>query len=93
MSLGVTALLVGLLVTPLVLLWWSHHLRRRSVRQQRAFWGAITGHCVAGALAVTFGMVPPAAWSGSDGIRGFFGLWALLLFPVLAGLAAALRRP
>lgn len=93
MTPGIGALLAGLFGVPLVLLVWGHRLREHSARHRRAFWGAVAGHCVAAILAVTFGIFPAEAWSESDLARGFFGLWALLLFPLLAGLVAAGRRP
>lgn len=92
MTMDIVALLAGLFGVPLVLLVWGHRLREHSARQRRAFWWAVAGHCVAAILAVTFAMFPAEEWSGTDRVRGFFGLWALLLFPLLAGLVAAGRR-
>lgn len=89
MSPGILAFLAGLYVVPLVLLWWGHGLRRRSHRHQRAFWGAITGHCIAGVLALAVGMLFPESWSEGELVRGFLGLWALLLFPLVGALAGA----
>lgn len=93
MTLGSVALLVGLFGVPLVLLVWGHRLREHSALQRRAFWGALAGHSVAAILTVTFGIFPTEEWSATDRVRGFFGFWALLLFPLLAGLIAAGRRP
>lgn len=93
MTPGIVALLAGLFGVPLLLLIWGHRLREHSPRQRRAFWGAVAGHCVAVIIAVSFGIFPAEEWSATDRARGFFGLWALLLFPLLAGLVAAGRRP
>jgi hypothetical protein len=92
MNLGLTVFLIGLFLVPIALLWWGHRLRRLDPRPRRAFWGAIIGHCVAGTLAVTFGMIPPEAWTAGDTMRGFFGLWALLLLPLLGGITGALTN-
>lgn len=90
MNLGIMVFLLGLFAVPLVLLWWGHRLRRLDPLKRRAFWGAVAGHCIAGILAVTLGMIPPEAWTEGETMRGFFGLWAMLLFPVVGGLAGAL---
>lgn len=93
MSIGIVVFLAGLFAVPLALLWWGQRVRKGTARQRRTFWGAIIGHCVAGILAVTFSMIPPESWTDSESTRGFFGLWALLLFPLMGGFAAALRPP
>ena len=95
MTLGLIAFLVGLFGVPLVLLRGGHRLRRRSPRAQSMFWGAIVGHCVAGVLAIVFGMIPPEAWTADERLRGFAGLWSLLALPLggaLVGAAAARKR-
>lgn len=89
MTLGVFVFLLGLFLVPLALLMFGHRIRRASARQQRAFWGAIAGHFVAGVLAVTYGMIPPESWTDSDTVRGFFGLWSLVVFPLVGALGAA----
>jgi hypothetical protein len=90
MSPGIAVFLLGLYVMPLVLLAWGHKIRRLSPKSRRAFWGAIIGHCAAGVLAVTLGMIPPESWTSEETVRGFFGLWALLLLPLVGGAAGAL---
>lgn len=90
MNPGLLVFLVGLYLVPIVLLWWGHRLRRLPPRYRAAFWGAIVGHCVAGLLAVTLGMIPPEAWTEGETIRGFFGLWALFVLPVAGGITGAL---
>ena len=90
MSPGIFVFLLGLYVMPLVLLAWGHKIRRLSPKSRRAFWGAIIGHCVAGVLAMTLGMIPPESWTSEETIRGFFGLWALLVLPLAGGAAGAL---
>ncbi|MEP7380331.1 MAG: hypothetical protein ABI910_01525 [Gemmatimonadota bacterium] len=90
---SITAFLTGLYLVPLVLLAWGHRIRRTTPRGQRAFWGAIIGHCVAGLLALSFGILTPELWPDTDAVRGFFGLWAMLLFPMLGALAGLLFTP
>jgi hypothetical protein len=91
MSVHTIVFLIGLFIVPLVLLTWGHRLRRRGARAQSAFWGAIAGHCAAATVAVTFGMIPPEAWTAADTMRGFFGMWSLLVLPVAGALLGALR--
>lgn len=90
MSPGILVFLAGLFLVPIILLWWGHRIRRLEPRRRRAFWGAVIGHCVAGTIAVTLGMIPPEAWTEGETMRGFFGLWAMLLLPVVGGLTGAL---
>lgn len=91
MNAGILVFLVGLYVLPLVLLWLGHHLKRRSARAKRIFWGAVIGHCVAGTLALFAGMMLPEEWTAQERLRGFLGLWALLIFPLVGGIAGALK--
>ena len=91
MSAGILVFLVGLYVLPLALLWLGHHLKRRSARAKRIFWGAVIGHCVAGTLALFAGMMQPEEWTAQERLRGFLGLWALLIFPLAGGIAWALK--
>ena len=90
MTPGIVAFLIGLYVLPLGLLWLGHHLKRRSPRAKGAFWGASIGHSVAGVLALVVGMMFPEEWTSQEQLRGFLGLWALLIFPVAGGLTGAL---
>ena len=90
MSVGIAVFLVGLFGVPLVLLAWGRRVRRMEPRPRRAFWGAIVGHCIAAVLAVSLGMIPPEAWTEQETVRGFFGLWGLLLLPIAGGIAGAL---
>lgn len=93
MSLSIIVFLTGLYLVPLGLLAWGHRIRRTTRRVQRAFWGAITGHCIAGLCALSFGILTPELWPETDTIRGFFGLWAVLVFPMIGAVAGALRTP
>jgi hypothetical protein len=93
MTIGVVALLAGLFLVPAVLLAWGHRIRRLPPRSRRAFWGAIIGHVIAGTLALTSGMIPIEEWSSDETVRGFLGLWALLIFPVIGAGIAALTEP
>jgi hypothetical protein len=91
MSLNIIVFIVGLFGIPIALLAYGHRLRKRGERQRNMFWGALFGHCIAGILAVTFGMIPPEAWTAEETARGFMGLWSLLLLPAAGGLLAALK--
>jgi hypothetical protein len=92
-TIDIVAFLLGLFVVPVGLVWYGHRLRRRSPLAQSAFWGAVAGHCIAGLLAVSLGMIPPEAWTSEETARGFIGLWALLVLPVVgAAVGAVLTR-
>lgn len=93
MTAGTLAFVVGLYAVPLILLAGGHRLRRLTPRRRRAFWGAIVGHCVAALLALVVGMFPPESWTEASRVRGFLGLWALLLLPIVGGAVAALLPP
>ena len=84
MTISFIAFLLGIFGIPIALLTAGHRLRRRPAHHRRAFWGAVIGHCIAGTLAVTLGMIPAEEWTAEDKVRGFIGLWAMLLLP-LAG--------
>ena len=90
MTPGIVAFLIGLYVLPLWLLWLGHHLKKRSPRAKGAFWGAVIGHCLAGTLALVAGLMLPEEWTAQEQLRGFLGLWSLLIFPVAGGLTGAL---
>ena len=92
MSLNLVAFLAGLFGVPIALLALGHRLRRRGLRARAVFRGAIIGHCVAGTLAVVWGMIPPEAWEPGEAARGFAGYWSLLLFPVIGGLMFVVGR-
>jgi hypothetical protein len=94
MSIATVVFIVGLYLVPLVLLAWGHRVRRLNPRARRSFWGAVIGHCIAGTL-VMFGMMPPEEWTADQTVRGFIGLWALLVFPTvgaIGGLLTATKR-
>ena len=90
MTPAIVAFLLGLYVLPLGLLWLGHHLKKRSPRAKAAFWGAVIGQCMAGTLALVAGLMLPEEWTAQEQLRGFLGLWSLLIFPVAGGLTGAL---
>jgi hypothetical protein len=92
MSVSLVVFLLGLFGVPIVLLAVGHRLRRRGQRVRHAFVGAFVGHCVAGVLAVAFGLIPAEAWSPEDTRRGFVGLWSLLVLPVVGAAVGATSR-
>jgi hypothetical protein len=82
---------LGLFGVPMALLAFGHHLRKRPSRQRNIFWGAISGHVLAGLLALIFAMMLPEAWTSQETMRGFLGLWSLLLFPAAGALIGGLK--
>ena len=92
MNVSLVIFVVGLFGVPIALLALGHRLRRRSSRARAVFVGAIIGHCVAGMLAVVWGMLPPEAWEPNETGRGFAGLWSMLVFPIVGALAFAVRQ-
>jgi hypothetical protein len=95
MTIGTTAMLLGIFGVPIVLLWAGHKLRRRSRVWYNVWWGAIAGHLTALVIGVIAAMTPPQEWAAGDRLRGLFGLWSFLLFPVagaLVGWAKARTR-
>jgi hypothetical protein len=92
MNINIVAFLLGLFGIPLALLIVAHRFRKRAHRVRNAFLGAFAGHCVAGVFAVTLGMIPPEAWTPDETGRGFIGLWALLVFPVVGAASAYMMK-
>lgn len=91
MNLNQFVFVIGLFGIPLLLLWAGHHVRRGSAARRRMFWGAVVGHCVAGTLALTAGLIQPEMWSTDDTVRGAVGFWAMLGLPAAGALFAGLR--
>lgn len=91
MTAGVLAMLLGVFVVPMALLWAGHRMRRRSARWHAAFWGALVGHVVALVVAPVAAMTPAEAWMPTDALRGAVGLWAWLVLPVVGGVVGAVR--
>lgn len=92
MSLGTIALLVGLFVAPLVLLWLGHRMRDRTPAQRAMFWGGLAGYLIASIAALVVGMKPAAEWASDDRLRGFLGYWGLLVGAILGAVLALLRH-
>jgi hypothetical protein len=91
MTPGIVAMLVGVFVVPVALLWGGHRLRRRAPRLRSTFWGAIAGHVVAIVLGTTFGMIPPEEWNPDDHLRGALALWSFLVLPLVGALVGWMR--
>jgi hypothetical protein len=72
---------------------YGHRIRKRGARARRMFAGAVAGSCLAGCLALAAGLIPPEAWVAGDTVRGFFGLWSLLVLPVSGASLGALLKP
>jgi hypothetical protein len=86
------ALLAGLFMVPILLLWRGHRLRRHSPRFRRAFWGALTGYCIAATAALVASMIPAEAWTSDETARGLIGLWGMLLLPIVGSAIGYFRR-
>lgn len=89
------ALLSGMFGAPILLVALGHHLRRRTIRAKRLFWGGVIGHTTG--IFITLGAMllsPSASWAGGGDIRVLIVHWSLLGGLVM-GLAAAatVRRP
>jgi hypothetical protein len=82
---------LGLFGVPLALLAYGHHLRKRPTRQRNVFWGAISGHILAGIVALISALMRPEAWTSQETLRGFLGMWSLVLLPALGALAGWLK--
>ena len=83
------ALLIGLLVVPMLLLWLGHRLRDRSAIQRGAFWGGVIGHSAALIIALIALHYPPVMLTG--GVRSAVALWALVACGAAGAAAGALR--
>ena len=90
MSAGILAMLVGLFLVPLYLLWAGHHWRSRSKRVKGAFWGGVIGHTLASLVATWAAMYKAVHWSADDTVRGLLGLWLMLLAGVIGMAIGAL---
>ena len=90
MNPGLMAMLAGLFIVPVALLYLGHRLRRRSRRARAVFWGALLGHTLGALFATWYAMVPPEVWTSSDTTRGFFGFYAMLVLAVVGGLIGLL---
>lgn len=83
--------LLGLFGIPAALLYLGHHLRKRSHLRSRIFWGGVFGYLIGAVLALAAAVVPPEQWSSGNALRGFFGLWGLLAFPLIGALIGFLN--
>ena len=96
---GRIALMIGLFVVPVFLLWAGHHWRRTGTRMRGAFWGGLIAHSIAALLATVAGLYRPAEWDGGDVWRGFFGFWSMLVLFAIGAVIGAIvneranRRP
>jgi uncharacterized damage-inducible protein DinB len=86
MTLGVTAMLVGVFGIPMALLWLGHRLRRRTSRQRAVFWGALIGYGIGACTSIVASMKPAAMWSDDDILRGVLGFGSLLILPAIGAI-------
>lgn len=84
------ALLAGLLVAPMLLLWLGHRLRRRSARLRRVFWGGVVGHTLGMLVTLVAAHYPPVFWGG-DGWRAAAVHASMLVGASLGAAAGAVR--
>jgi hypothetical protein len=90
---GRIALLLGILGAPAVLLVLGHHLRRRTTKNKRLFWGGVIGHTVGLLTTLVAMMAPPVAWSEGDQVRSLLVHWSMIGgFAAGMAIAAIVRR-
>lgn len=77
MTAASVALLLGLLVAPVALLWLGHGFRALSRRGKRVFWGGVLGHTTGAFVTLALLLSPPVLWAG--GARGLALHWSLVL--------------
>ncbi len=87
---GRLALLSGLFVVPVFLLWAGHQWRYKGARMRGAFWGGLIAHSVAALLATGAALYRPAEWDGGDLWRGFIGFWSMLVLFAIGAVAGAM---
>ena len=85
-----TALLVGLLLTPALLLWLGHGFRDLPRRWKHGFWGGVIGEMIGVALVATILVFPPVQWQ-AGGWRDAALHWSLVVLPLLGLMAGAVR--
>lgn len=89
------ALLVGLFVAPLVLLWLGHRMRDRSAVARGGFWGGVIGHASGLLITLLTSVLPPVWWAGGPFLRDFAVHWSPALLAasgIAAGALLASRR-
>jgi len=89
MTLMNTALLLGLVVVPTLLLWLGHRLRDRTATQKGAFWGGVIGHSIALLVAIYALHMPAVVWTG--GPREMLAFWSMLLGGAVGALIGGMR--
>jgi len=83
-SLSLLALLAGMFIVPVGLLWLGHRLRRRTAPSRGVFWGAVAGHTLGMLASVAAMHVPAVPWAGGDA-RTIIVHWGMLLGAILGG--------
>ncbi|MEE4110461.1 MAG: hypothetical protein V2I24_14005 [Halieaceae bacterium] len=83
------ALLAGLIVVPLIMLYTCHRFRRRTYRQRRMLWGGFAGYCLSVIVVLLALLWPPVIWTDDQPVRGFLVFWSLALFPAIGAVSAA----
>lgn len=80
------ALLVGMLVVPVLLLWLGSRVRHASAAERGLFWGAVAGQVMSMVCGVWASLVPAITWGPEDRIRGVVALWGYVMLPAVGGL-------
>lgn len=60
------ALLAGLFIVPVLLLWLGHRLRRATPTRRRVFWGATIGYLAGMVVTLIAIHYPAVLWAGGD---------------------------
>ena len=89
MSIDTVALLAGLLLAPVWLVWLGHGLRQKSGRAHTVFWWAVGGNSIAVIVMCIALFAPPLMWHDAT-LRALVIHWSLLLGPIAGGLVGVL---
>lgn len=92
MSGGRVIFVFGLFIVPLTLVWYGHHLRRRSPNQRAIFWGGVIGYGIGVVITSVFMLVPPVDWAGGGRIREMAIQYSMVVLALLGIVSAVATR-
>lgn len=90
MTISALALLAGLSIAPLAMLWLGHRLRDHGPRRRSVFVGVLVGYAAGTAVLLWAAFVPPVAWAGEGTWRHAAVHWSLLAGAAAGAIIGAL---